>query len=646
MSVETQLQAFVQYVQTHLRGDEKGEAQIFLDRLFVALGHPDGLKTLGGEAEKRIRFNLGDARFTTKFADLVIPGRVLIEMKKRGESLAHHVPQALAYWQQLIPNTQYMILCNFDEFWVYHMHYQTHAPMGKIRLDQLPENYGALRFLLSEPQPPIFNREFDLAELTASAASKLSEVMISLVEKRRAADHASALHFVLQSMIALFAEDIGLLPRYTFTQVIEDCQQDRANSHDLFTLLFTMMNIPGKKKAGRFYSVDYFNGGLFQTLYPIALSTEELRLLREAADHNWAKIRPEIFGVLFEKSMDPIERHDFGAHYTTEQDIRRIVNPVIVEPWSARINAASTPDELIALHRELCAYRVFDPACGSGNFLYIAYRALKLLEQQLLSKLQAMGGVAQAQRVSVYQFYGYDVNPFAVELAKVTLMIAKKLAADDLHTGESVLPLDNLDSNFRQVDALFEPWPEFDACIGNPPYLGAKRLKTERGVAYVNAVRAQIPDVPGNADYCVYWFRKAHALMRPGTRAGLVGTNTIRQNYSRIGGLDYITENDGVIYDAISSMPWSGDANVHVSIVNWVKGAQFVPASPQLRIFIGKDKTQLEDPIAWRALPMPTINSSLSEQIDVISAQTLACNTNPKRVFQGLTPGHAGFVLS
>ena len=185
--------------------------------------------------------------------------------------------------------------------------------------------------------------------------------------------------------------------------------------------------------------------------------------------------------------------------------------------------------------------------------------------------------------VSARQFFGLDINPFAVELAKVTMMIARKLAIDELHITEHALPLDNLDDNFKAADALIDElgnpaqWPQADVIIGNPPFLGAKRLKPERGPDYVNAVRRAYPEVPGMADYCVYWFRKAHDHLRPCTpedpvagRAGLVGTQNIRNNQSRVGGLDYVVQT-GTIIEAVDNQPWSGEANVHVSIANWVK---------------------------------------------------------------------------
>lgn len=668
MTREQQLQEFVDWWQHYCRGDEKGEAQIFLDRLFTAFGYPDGLKGAQGDPEKRIRFTEAD-RVTTRFADLVIPGRVLIEMKKRGEDLRKHHQQAFGYWSYLTPHPRYLVLCNFDEFWVYDMERQVSDPMGKIPVARLPEDWGPLAFLFPEPEAPVFNREFDLVELTLQAAGSLSKVFRLLIAPGRGIEREAAQRFILQCVLALFAEDIGLLPRYTFTRVIEDCQNGQ-DSHDLMTLLFIMMNTPGVKKAGRFFGVEYFDGGLFAVIDPINLNPEELRLLREAANHNWSRIRPSIFGTIFEGSMEAGERHQAGAHFTSDRDILRIVEPVIIRPWQERIEAAATAAELRALHAELCAYQVLDPACGSGNFLYIAYREMKILEKRLLDRLKELEPpvepqpVAEPQKpasraaipraayvgpanpwslpqtprypdrptVKVTQFHGFDIKPFAVELAKVTLMIAKKMSIDDLKLEENALPLDNLDANIHCADALFADWPAFDACIGNPPYMGAKRLKQEHPPEYINRVRDAFPDVPGNADYCVYWFNKAHRLMQPGARAGLVGTNTIRQNYSREGGLDVILASGGTIYEAISSTPWSGEAAVHISIACWTKGdPPYKPARLSL------DGETYQD--------VPAINSSLSIKTDVTRAAVLDCNTNPQRVFQGLTPGHDAFVL-
>ena len=206
----------------------------------------------------------------------------------------------------------------------------------------------------------------------------------------------------------------------------------------------------------------------------------------------------------------------------------KIVGPTIVEPWRKLIEEANTLKRLNQLWQRMHDFIVLDPACGSGNFLYIAYRELKRLEARLFERMaEKSGRLDPAQMmfgfVTARQFFGIDINPFAVELAKVTMMIARKLAIDELHITEKALPLDNLDDNFMAADALIDElgnpvqWPPADVIIGNPPFLGAKLLKPERGPDYVNAVRRAYPEVPGMADYCVYWFRKAHDHLRPCT---------------------------------------------------------------------------------------------------------------------------------
>ena len=254
----------------------------------------------------------------------------------------------------------------------------------------------------------------------------------------------------------------------------------------------------------------------------------------------------------------------------------KVVGPTISRPWRERTAAAAGKNlgKLRNTLRDLRLFRVLDPACGSGNFLFVAYREIKRLERTLLLALRDAGERPErlATGISLTNFFGLDVVPFAVELAKVTLMLAKELelreaerfeAADGLHLPENPLPLDNLDQQILCADSLFTGWPKVDAIIGNPPYLGSRKLlKPTHGDDYANKVRKAFPGVPGMADFCVYWFRKAHDQLAPGGRAGLVGTQNIRSNASRIGGLDYIVGNGGVITEAVSAQVWSGEAAV------------------------------------------------------------------------------------
>ncbi len=679
------LRAFVEWVGQHITGDEKGQAQIFLDRLFQACGQP-GCLDVGGAAEFRIRKASEDGGGTA-FADYVWKPVVLIEMKKRGTDLNRHFRQAFDYWTRLVPGRpRYVILCNFDEFWVYDFESQMDSPVDKLALADLPERFGPLGFLFRNPERPVFGN--DHVAVTREAADLLAACFQKLI-RRPAVERETARQFILQMLVALFAEDIGLLDEYTVVRLLEDCHSPQ-DSYDLLGGLFVEMNTPGVTKGGRYKGVDYFNGGLFREPARLELHADELNQLKAAAKKDWSQVQPEIFGTIFEHSMEATERHAFGAHFTSPVDIMKIVGPTIVEPWRQLIDEAKTIKRLGELRLRLQNFRVLDPACGSGNFLYIAYREMKRLEARIFERMREVSGRHDPQKVISFvtagQFFGIDINPFAVELAKVTMMIARKLAIDELHVTENALPLDNLDANFLTADALIDAagnqtiWPPADVIIGNPPFLGAKRLKPERGPDYVNAVRELYPDVPGMADYCVYWIRKAHDHLPICTpddpvagRAGLVGTQNIRNNKSRVGGLDHVVQS-GTIVEAVDNQPWSGEANVHVSIANWVKHEPpqdkftkreqealrvqlLIPRSKKLwfKVETGVGRTKVrkkgsppahkEFDVAFRRATR--IHADLSDKADVTAAMRLSWTAdNSVIVCQGVTPGHSGFLLT
>lgn len=401
-----------------------------------------------------------------------------------------------------------------------------------------------------------------------------------------------------------------------------------ASSYDVLGGLFQQMNQPGITPAGKYQGVDYFNGGLFAKIHPIELTEKELEFLDVAARQDWSKIRPAIFGNIFEGTANAEERHAYGIHFTSEADIMKIVRPTISRYWEERIEAAAAIGELNKLQLELQEYKVLDPACGSGNFLYVAYQELKRIEQLLIEKIaerrRSSTEQLQISFVTPKQFYGIDINPFAVELARVTLMIARKVAIDKFNLTEPSLPLDTLDSNIICADALFTEWQKADAIIGNPPFLGGKKLRTELGDEYAEKIYQKFPDVKGQPDFCVFWFRKAAENLGELGRAGLVGTNSISQVSGRKASLDYIVESGGFIHEAISTQEWSGDAAVHVSIVNW-----------------SKEKT---NQLFLDNASVPFISSSLTHHISVNFAAKLSANKNFS--FEGCALGGKGFIIS
>jgi hypothetical protein len=665
MGMNEKLTEFVAWAKANVTGDEKGEAQIFLDRLFRGLGQP-GCLDVSGTPEYRIRKASADGGGTA-FADYVWKPIVLIEMKKRGTDLGRHYRQAFDYWTRLVPGRpRYVVLCNFDEFRIYDFETQMDSPVDTIALSELPQRYGALKFLAPGNPTPIFGN--DRVVVTRQAADALAACFNHIVARMQ--DRKTAQRFILQMLVSLFAEDIGLLPKYTVTQLLEQCARP-SDSYDLLGGLFRAMNTDPPEPGGRYKGIPYFDGGLFAAPVSIELDAKEILLLRRAANEDWSKVQPDIFGTLFQHSMDATERHAFGAHFTHPVDIMKIVGPTIVEPWREQVEGAKTLTRLYSLLDRLHDFHVLDPACGSGNFLYIAYRELKRIEARLIERIEEYKSqTARGQRrlsfLSARNFYGIDINSFAVEIAKVTMMIARKFAIDEFHTNEDALPLDNLDANFIAMDALLTPdgqparWPKADAVIGNPPFLGAKRLKPEHGPGYVNRLRDAYPEVPGMADYCVYWFRKTHDHLPPCTsedpvagRAGLVGTQNVRNNQSRAGGLDYIVKT-GTIIEAVDNQPWSGEANVHVSIANWIntQDANLLPETRKL--WYKADPKRVKEPRKRGQGPASKeyelesrtckhINSALSDSQDVTEAKVLSCNEGT--CYTGQYPRHKGFML-
>lgn len=638
------------YRKTYLSGDEKGEAQVFLERLFQAFGH-DGINQAGATLEARLRRSTGGKK-TTGFADLLWKKRCLIEMKKANTDLKRHYRQAFDYWIAAVPDRpRYVVLCNFDEFWIYDFDSQLDEPVDRVSLDNLADRWEALTFLLPEATDPVF--ENDLVAVTREAAADVSSVFRSMVS--RGIERSVAQRFVLQCVMAMFAEDVHLLPTHMFRAAVKDSLADphpSARAYDLLFGLFREMNTTGLTAGGRFKEVPYFNGGLFANIVPLEISQPELLMLWKAVSTNWAFVRPEIFGTIFEQSMDKGERHAAGAHYTSQADIAQVVLPTIVNPWRQRIEEAQERGAggIVALEKllpEMMNFRVLDPACGSGNFLYVAYREMRRLEAEvhalIADKRRNSNTAAQASfsYVTTDHFFGMDINGFAVEMAKITMMLAKKLAADELNDTATVLPLDNLDASITQADSLFSKWPRVDVVIGNPPFLGRRKMVEELGVGYTQRLAAEFPQIGGVSDFVSYWFPLAHDHIAPGARAGLVATNSIRQNESRLVSLDYIEDNGGVITNAVSSKPWSGEANVFVSIINWMKTDDSHPAPAEKILWVNNGEGRLV---------LAKIPTSLSPNVDVRTAKSLKFNQLPQRCFQGQTPGvtkvEKGFVLN
>ena len=632
-ATQQQLNEFVGYCRQHFTGRERQDDKLFLNQFFKAFGHPDAL-SVGAEFE--VPVNRGSRQGGKGYADLVWKDKVLFELKSKGENLEKHWQQVERYWMYLRPQPKYSILSNFDEFWIYDFCNQPEKPLDVVSLDELPERVSAFSFMASEKTKPIFrNNQVAVTDSAARQVGFLYRKILNRIQRTKSDSYKKedVQRFILQCVLAMFSEDRKLLPQDMFIECVYECLGHPKYSYDILSGLFAAMNDPvpdnnGVTPAGRYTGVSYFNGGLFARIHPIELTEDELKDLAACARLKWEKVRPSIFGNIFESAIiEDDERRECGIHYTWEADIKKIVIPTIVEYWESLVDAADTEKELIQLQQKIINYKVLDPACGSGNFLYIAYQELKRVEQELLYKLRLKRGTQQMSMgyVTPGQFYGIDTNSFAVELARVTMMIGRKIAIDELELkDEPALPLDSLDKNIIREDALFAEWPKADAIVGNPPFLGGYRIRQELGDDYFEQVCQHFSGVKDKVDYCTYWFRLAHDRLREDGRAGLVGTNSVTQGLSRAASLEYILKENGYIHHAFSSQPWAGDAKVHVNIVNWSKEK---PSQAYLD-----------------SSTVPVIHATLGSGADVLLAKRL--NANSGKCYEGVKPTGKGFLIS
>jgi type II restriction/modification system DNA methylase subunit YeeA len=504
----------------------------------------------------------------------------------------------------------------------------------ELQLDELADERRrrVLKWAFTEPDQlrPGKTRQ----QLTEEAAEKFVWLAQKLRERGHEA-HAVA-HFVNRMVFCMFAEDVGLLPRQMFRRMLEESQSDPVAFVDNAKALFGAMRAGGRVGFER---VEWFNGGIFDDDMVLPLQKLDLKEALAAAQLDWSNIDPSIMGTLFERGLDPDKRGQLGAHYTDAEKIDLIVRPVIIEPltaeWAAtkdkiaplmertrthRDKAQQTRafNEAQKLHRDfierLKSFRVLDPACGSGNFLYVALRALKDIEHRANLDAEALGLPRGFPTVGPECVKGIEINAFAAELARVSVWIGEiqwmQRNGFDVSRSPILKSLDNIECR----DALLDPdgseavWPAADAIVGNPPFLGTQLMLGVLGQDYVATLRdVYEPATGGAVDLVTYWFAKALAALRERktSRVGFVATQSIRRGSSQEV-IRSISE-EGRIFDAWDDEPWIVEgAAVRVSLV----------------CFDLSD----EEGAHLDGVAVPCIFSDLSAQGDLANASQLAAN--------------------
>jgi type II restriction/modification system DNA methylase subunit YeeA len=588
------------------------------------------------------------------FADVWRRGYFAWEYKRKKKDLDVAYKQLLNY-RDALENPPILVVCDLNRFVVRTNYTNTPTTVFEFTLDDLRDDprepLRVLKALMENPEElkPGKTRE----ELTAEAAEQFA----ALAERLRGRGHDSqaVAHFLNKLLFCMFAEDAGLLPAGLLRRLAEGAK----NAPDTFTAALGDLFSKMSDKGGMFGAdpIQWFNGGLFDGGEVLPLTAEEIKTVEKVSRLDWSQIEPAIFGTLFERGLDPSKRTQLGAHYTDRASIMRILDPVLMEPLRRDFEESKAKiEKLLAtgkgagargavakrtqvIYKEfqgfldrLRAVRVLDPACGSGNFLYLALQALKDLEREaILWASLTMGIPMQLPQVGPEAVLGIELNSYAAELARVAIWIGEiqwMLGNGFAYLRDPILrPLDNIENRDAVLD-LTDPanpnepeWPTADVIVGNPPFLGGKLMRTSLGSDYVDALfRVWDGRVPREADFVCYWHEKARGMVEEGKieRVGLLATQGIRGGASRKI-LERIKET-GDIFLAWSDEVWVIEgAAVHISLVGFDDGSE--------------SKRELN------GMPATDINANLTAGMDMTQVQRLAENLNI--AFMGDTKGGA-----
>ncbi|MEZ5445173.1 MAG: type IIL restriction-modification enzyme MmeI [Gammaproteobacteria bacterium] len=611
-------------------GTEKSNYQLFLTELTEALGLPrpepasDSTRENAYVFERRVTFQHGDGSESHGFIDLYRRGHFVCEAKQTGEQLGsgrwdsamlRARGQAEQYARALPADEgrpPFLIVTDVGRSLELYSEFTrtggTYVPFPdprthRISLEDLRREDIRQRLKLVWTDPLSLDPTRQSAKVTRDIATKLASLARSLEDAGHPSDTVAA--FLMRALFTMFAEDVGLMGKGGFTELLQSLRDEPPHFVPLVQELWRAMNAGGFSTSLR-EQLLRFNGGLFADQTVLPLDREQIELLIDAGRADWRYVEPAIFGTLLERALDPEERHALGAHYTPRAYVERLVLPTIIEPlreeWSNAQAAAMTLDragnhkEAVTVirdfHQRLCKVRVLDPACGSGNFLYVTLEHLKRMEGEVLNTLADVGetrGLLELEGVTVdpHQLLGLEVNPRAARIAEAVLWIGylqwhfrtygnvmpPQPVLKDFHniecrdavlawdrveyvkddagqvvtrwdgktmkkhhvTGEDVpddsarVPLE------RYVGPRKATWPPVDFVIGNPPFIGTKRMRMALGDGYVDALRGTWNDVPDSADFVMYWWHKAAAEARSGAvrRFGLITTNSVRQSFNR-----------------------------------------------------------------------------------------------------------------
>lgn len=591
------------------KGYEKGESQLFWADLLTTVFGVENLPSF-----IRYEEQVHSMVDSTNFIDAHIPTtKVLIEQKSIDKDLRAPIKQSsgimLTPFQQAkqyvanMPRSQHpkwIVTCNFAEFLVYDMENPNGEP-EQIFLKDLGKEYYRLKFLVDNTSEHI-NKEMEVSMQAGEIVGRIYDALLTQYDD----NSPEALRWLnvlcVRIVFCLYAEDAGIFSRDQFHDYLS--KYDAADMRNALIRLFEVLNTPTDKRS-RYLMEDlkafpYTNGGMFAEQIEIPQFTEELRqtLLHNASlDFNWSEISPTIFGAVFESTLNPETRRSGGMHYTSIENIHKVIDPLFMNGFKAEFETIledkvekTRNRKLDAFQEKLASQVFFDPACGSGNFLTETYLSLRRLENEVIRARhhgQTFLGMDSVNpiKVGIGQFYGIEINDFAVTVATTALWIseAQMMAETEkiISFNDNFLPLKTY-TNITEGNALRIDWStvvpvdKLSYIIGNPPFVGARLMSESQKQDVLDTFGAKWKNV-GNLDYVSCWYKKAVEIMRlnPNVSTALVSTNSICQGEQVANLWEMLFENGLHINFAYRTFQWDSEASLKAHVHCIIVGFSF-----------------------------------------------------------------------
>ncbi|MCL2722330.1 MAG: hypothetical protein FWD47_13455 [Treponema sp.] len=581
---------------------EKADAQPFVTEFLGVFGVDDPVKV--GEREKQVKISKDRYRYIDFFWE----NQIAIEMKSRGENLVKAYKQ-LSDYMALIKIEELPDLWMICDFETIHLWRRSTSEKFTFKLKELRKNIRRFANISGYvTERPVDER----LQLNRTAAEKMSELHIALRE--HGYDGHDLEVYLVRLLFCLFAGDTEIFPKGHFFHYINDTKEDGSDLSDKLSRLFEILNMPDDIRAKKtllaeeFKHFRYINGALFAERLPPADFNKKMRkLLLECREFDWSDINPAIFGAMFQGVMDKTQRRELGAHYTSVENILKLINPLFMDDlWIEFERVKTDPTALDHFHKKLASLKFLDPACGCGNFLIVAYWQLRELELEILKmkldrdkyRQATIGGVTQSLEdeilVNVNQFYGIEIEDFPCQIAQVGMWLIDHQmnlhVADEFGIPFVRLPLKE-SATIVHANALRIDWEdiipksELSFIIGNPPFVGA-RLMNDLQKADMNHIFGKLKGV-GNLDYVTTWYRKAANIMEnTSMKSAFVSTNSIAQGEQPTILWKSLMERGLYINFGIPSFIWNNEAKGKAAVYCVIIGFSYHKTEPNINQYL------------------------------------------------------------